>query len=286
MSVGLALARALAYAAWTAACMPIQAVLLLVGAKAKFVFPQFYHRIVLKIVGIRLDVRGRLVKQRPTLVVANHTSYLDIEILGALVRGSFVARADMADWPLFGSLAKLQRTVFVDRRPSQADTHRHAIAKRLERRERLILFPEGTTGDGNRVLPFKRALFAVAQARIEGEPVTVQPVSIAYARFSNLPMGRELRATYAWYGDMELMPHAWRMLGAGVATVVVQFHAPLTIDDCEGDRRMLAERCERIVADGVADALAGHLPVRARRRLLRLRKDRAAKAARDAGKAA
>lgn len=272
MIVTLAVVRLVLYVALTLPCMPIQAVLVAIGARASVGFAQGYHRLVCRIFGIRLDVRGRIAREKPLLIVANHTSYLDIEILGALVRGSFVAKAEVARWPLFGWLAKLQRTVFVDRRPSQTGKQKDAITRRLERRGRLILFPEGTTSDGNRVLPFKRALFAVAQQEIEGKPLAVQPVSVAYAGFSNLPMDRDMRPTFAWYGDMELLPHAWRFLGAGTLTVIVQFHPALTIADAGGDRRRLAAMCEETVAQGVADALAGALPAKTQRRFASLRK--------------
>ena len=275
----IAAIRALLYLGWTLLCLPVQAVLILFGARASHTLPQLYHRVVLDILGLRLDVRGRAERQRPCLFAANHSSYLDIEVLGALIRGSFVAKAEIRGWPFFGLLAKLQRTVFVDRRPSQAGRHRSAIQRRLEAGERLILFPEGTTGDGNRVLPFKRALFAAAQHEVGGRSIAVQPVSIAYARFSNLPMDRELRPCYAWYGDMELLPHIWQMLRTGVATVVVQFHPALTVEDAGGDRRQLARRCQETVADGVAAALAGHLPPR-QGRFARMRRLAAGRAAR------
>lgn len=268
----LAIVRLVFYVALTLTCMPIQAVLVTIGARASVGFAQAYHRLVCRIFGIRLDVRGRMARDKPLLIVPNHTSYLDIEILGALVRGSFVAKAEVAGWPMFGWLAKLQRTVFVDRRRTQAGKQKDAITVRLEKGERLILFPEGTTGDGNRVLPFKRALFAVAQQEINGKPLAVQPVSISYAGFSNLPMDRDMRPTFAWYGDMELLPHAWHFLGAGTLTVIVQFHPALSIADAGGDRRRLAAMCEEVVADGVANALAGALPAKTRRRFAGLRR--------------
>lgn len=272
MILPLALLRLVLYVGLTLPAMPIQAVLVAIGARASVGFAQAYHRLACRVLGIRLDVRGRLAREKPLLIVANHTSYLDIEVLGALVRGSFVAKAEVASWPLFGILAKLQRTVFVDRRPSQAGKQKDAITQRLEKGERLILFPEGTTSDGNRVLPFKRALFAVAQQEIRGKPLAVQPVSIAYAGFSNLPMDRHTRPLFAWYGDMDLLPHVWRFLGTGTLTVIVQFHPPVTMADVGGDRRQLAAHCEQVVADGVAGALSGALPAKTRKRFARLRK--------------
>lgn len=271
----VALIRALIYVSFTLVCLPIQVVLVVFGAKASHAFPQFYHRIVLRVMGIKLDIRGRPSRKRPCIYVSNHSSYLDIEILGALIRGSFVAKSEIGDWPFFGTLAKLQRTVFVDRRRSQAGKHKTAIEERLEAGERLILFPEGTTSDGNRVLPFKRALFATAQQKVGGNPVMVQPISIAYSGFSNLPMDRDMRPVYAWYGDMDLLPHVWDMLKAGTATVVVQFHPTLTIEEVGDDRRALAEYCHTVVNDGVMAALTGRLPPRRQRGLGRFKKARA-----------
>jgi len=263
----VALIRALIYIGFTLVCLPIQVVLVVFGAKASHAFPQFYHRIVLRILGIKLDIRGCPSRKRPCIYVSNHSSYLDIEILGALIRGSFVAKSEVGEWPFFGTLARLQRTVFVDRRRSQAGKHKTAIEKRLEAGERLILFPEGTTSDGNRVLPFKRALFATAQQKVDGDPVMMQPISITYSKFSNLPMDRDMRPVYAWYGDVDLLPHDWDMLKAGTATVVVQFHPTLTIEEVGGDRRALAEHCQKVVADGFLAALTGRLPARRQRGL-------------------
>ena len=263
------------YLAWTLPAMPIQAFFLLARMPGRVTFPMFYHRICCRILGLKLDVYGRPSKKRPTLFVCNHSSYLDIEVLGSLIGGCFVAKAEVAGWPLFGWLARLQRTVFVDRRRGSTGGQRDQITDRLEQGDRLILFPEGTSGDGNRVLPFKSALFSVAERTVDDEPLTVQPVSIAYARFSNLPMDRDLRPYFAWYGDMYLADHVWRMVKLGGATVVVQFHEPLTIESAGGTRRAMAEHCHHVVADGVASALTGRLPRSARGRLARLRQRRA-----------
>src|SRR3546814_4926008 len=99
------------------------------------------------------------------------------------------------------------------------------MTRRLEAGDDLVLFPEGTSGDGNRVLAFKSALFSVAERRPQGEPLTVQPVSIAYTRLDGLPLGRYLRPFFAWYGDMELGPHLWHAIGLGRVTVMVEFRS-------------------------------------------------------------
>jgi 1-acyl-sn-glycerol-3-phosphate acyltransferase len=218
-------------------------------------FPRFYHRRCCRILGLRLRRIGHPTKARPVLFAANHISYLDITVLGALIAGSFIAKTEVARWPLFGWLALLQRSVFIDRRVRSTAQQRDIIAGRLAAREALILFPEGTSGDGNRVLPFKSALFSVADHAAAG-PVTVQPVSIAYTRLDGMPIGRRLRPLFAWYGAMTLAPHLWTVLGLGTVEIVVEFHRPTTLADC-GSRKALARYCQERVASGLANALSG-----------------------------
>jgi 1-acyl-sn-glycerol-3-phosphate acyltransferase len=204
---------------------------------------------------LRLRRIGHPTKDRPVLFAANHISYLDVTVLGALIAGSFIAKTEVAGWPLFGWLALLQRSVFIDRQVRSTAQQRDTIAGRLAANEALILFPEGTSGDGNRVLPFKSALFSVADHAATG-PVTVQPVSIAYTRLDGMPIGRRLRPLFAWYGAMTLAPHLWTVLGLGTVEIVVEFHRPTTLADC-GSRKALARYCQERVAGGLANALSG-----------------------------
>ena len=251
-----ALARLALYVGWTGLLMPVQGACLLLRLPFAKRLPRIYHRACCRILSLRLVVRGRLETGPSTLFVANHTSYLDISVLGATIPGSFVAKAEVADWPLFGWLAKLQRTVFVDRRTSATATQRDEIARRLDIGDSLILFPEGTSSDGNRTLPFKSALFGVAQIEVGGRPITVQPVSVAYTLLEGLPMGRALRPYFAWYGDMEMARHIWQLLALGSFTVVVTFHEPVTIAQF-GSRKEMAAHCQAVVAGGLAAALSG-----------------------------
>jgi 1-acyl-sn-glycerol-3-phosphate acyltransferase len=246
--------RTVVYLVLTLPLLPLQAVALGLKLRLARTLPLTYHRLVCRVIGIRVAARGALAQARPLLIVANHTSYLDIEVLGSLIPGSFVAKAEIAGWPLFGWLAKLQRSVFIERRSSKAREHKDEIEKRLLEGDLLILFPEGTSDDGNRLLPFRSALFSVAERRIEGAPLVVQPVSLAYTRLDG--MGRGFRPLFAWYGDMALATHLWRMLGMGVVGVEVIFHEPVTIDRF-GGRKALAEHCWRVVSEGVASLLAG-----------------------------
>lgn len=266
--------RLILYLGWTFLLLPVQIVAVLLGLDLARRLPRFYHGICARLIGLKVVRRGAITALRPILFVANHTSYLDITVLGSLIDVSFVAKAEIADWPLFGLLAKLQRSVFIERRASHSARHRDEIGKRLDAGDALVIFPEGTTNDGNHVLPFKSALFAVAERTVNGAPLLVQPISIAYVRLDGMPVGREWRPYYAWYGDMEMPGHLWRVMGLGTVTVEVLFHPPLDIASAAREaglawggtpdrptvaaaRKALADRCRTAVVDGVSTALAG-----------------------------
>lgn len=249
------------YLPLTLAGMPVQLVAVALGLRFAERFPIFYHRLCCRIFGISIDVRGRISAERPTLFVGNHTSYLDIMVFGALMPVSFIAKTEVGSWPLFGWLARLQRTVFVDRQRRTARAQRDDIGRRLAAGDNLMLFPEGTSNDGNRVLPFRSALFGAAELRANaagpGKPVTVQPVSIAYSRLDGVPIGYTLRPLFAWYGDMEMGGHLWQVAGLGRITVVVEFHPPTSVAEF-ASRKALAEHCRRQVVAGVAAVIAGY----------------------------
>ncbi|WP_448192098.1 lysophospholipid acyltransferase family protein [Azospirillum sp. sgz301742] len=257
----LGIARLIAYLSWTALLVPAQVLVLALKSPLRFRLPRLYHAVCARIVGLDIVVRGALAQTGPVLVVSNHSSYLDITVLGALIHGSFVAKSEVAGWPMFGFLAKLQQTVFIERKArSTTARQRDDLKGRLETGDTLILFPEGTSSDGNRTLPFKTALFAVAGTRIDGRPLTVQPVSITATRLDGLPMGMAFRPFYAWYGDMDLAPHLWQAFAAGRITVEVEFHAPVTMDGFSS-RKALAEHCHRAVSHGVDRAVTGREPI-------------------------
>jgi 1-acyl-sn-glycerol-3-phosphate acyltransferase len=239
----------------------VQVAFLALSTRLATMLPILYHRVCCRLLDLHIEVRGIVSTAKPTLFVCNHSSYLDISVLGSLVPGSFVAKAEVADWPFFGFLAKLQRTVFVDRqRRTTTRRQRDELARRLDAGDNLILFPEGTSNDGNRTLPFRSALFGVAERKDESgrtlQPLTIQPVSLAYVRLNGMPIGRSLRPYVAWYGDMDLFGHLWRLAGLGRITVAVEFHPPVTLDQF-ASRKALCEHCHRMVAEGVAAAIGG-----------------------------
>lgn len=204
------------------------------------------------IAGLEVRRVGRPATGAPTLFVANHVSYLDIIVLGGVLDAAFVAKSEIAGWPLIGLIGRLGRTVFVQRRTMQCARQCDALAARLGAGESLILFAEGTSTDGARVRPFKSALFGVLDRPELAAQVMVQPVTIAYTRFrGGLAIGHWLRPCYAWYGDMALAPHLWAALGLPGAEVELCFHDPVPAT-AFASRKALADHAERQVTHGLA----------------------------------
>ncbi len=250
--------RLLAYALYTLSLIPVQAVAVFLKRPLAINLPLAYHRRCAGMLGFKIRIHGKLSAEQPTLFVCNHVTYLDIVTLGATLPASFVAKAEVAGWPFFGLLAKLQRSVFVDRRPRSTAGQRDAMQTRLENGDNLILFPEGTSSDGNRVLPFKSALFSVAEREVKGRPLVVQPVSVTYSAIDGLPTGRAHMPRIAWYGDMGMAGHIWNALGLGRISVDIVLHSPTSYAEF-AHRRDMARACHETVAGGVERALAGRL---------------------------
>lgn len=246
------------YALVTLALTPVQILILLVARRYWWALPFAYHKLCCRIMGLQVRVVGKPAKARPVLFVSNHVSYLDIPVLGSIAPVSFIAKVEVAQWPGYGWLAKLQRTVFVDRRRNTTMQQRDSIHARLMAGDALVLFPEGTSNDGNRILPFRSALLSVAEAATE-RPLAIQPVSIAYTSVNGVPLGWGLRPLVAWYGGMELGGHLWRFSRLGMVEVVVQFHDEARLSDFPS-RKELTRHCSEAVAGGVDRALGGRLP--------------------------
>lgn len=239
------------------AMAPLQAGALLLKLKAADKIPRRFHRRVTRMFGIQIETKGQMSEVHPTLFVSNHISYLDIFVFGAVIEGSFVAKSDIASWPVAGWLAKMQRTIFVEREQrTKIGAQRTRVQDRFESGGNVILFPEGTSYDGARVLNFKSALFSVAQNQVNGQAVTVQPVSIAYTEMDGLPLTRAQRPLVAWYGDMALLPHICSFLKARRTKVEIQFHDPVSMDDF-ANRRAMASACQQVISAGVTAMITG-----------------------------
>jgi len=243
-------------ALWTLIAIPIQAVLIRMPGRSKITFPRVYHAVLCCMIGLKVQVIGKPSRGPSTLFVSNHSSWLDILVLGAVLDARFVSKAEVGTWPLIGWVAKLGRTVFVSRSRGRTGAEAEAMRARLGGGESLILFPEGTTSDGARVLPFRSSFFAVA-----GAAAAVQPVTVVYDRLGGLPVGRKDRPLFAWYGDMETASHAWRLLRHTGTRATVALQAPFA-PDAMPDRKQMAAEVGRRVTEAAA-TLRQNRPLRA-----------------------
>lgn len=227
--------------------IPIQLLALRLNWRLRRSLPRFWHKATLRALGIRVHVHGKLDQSRPLMIAANHASWKDILVLGSLSDVTFIAKTEVASWPLFGALAKLQKTIFIAREEKRRTGDQVSeIAGRMADGEIVVLFPEGTTSDGNRVLNVKSSLFGAAAAALpeDGEGgVHVQPVAIAYTRVQGMPMGRYHRPIAGWPGDTGLTESLLGVLRAGAIDVDVTFGESVKFS--KGDsRKHLATQIE------------------------------------------
>jgi 1-acyl-sn-glycerol-3-phosphate acyltransferase len=242
----------------TVPLMPVQALFIATGTSLQKYLPSWYHRLVCRLLGIRVIMSGEPPARGAVLFVSNHISWIDIPVMSSITPLSFIAKQEVAGWPFISALAKLQRTVFVDRnRRSSVKETANAVVERLDAGERMVLFAEGTSSDGNQVLPFKSSLFAVVEPNGNGhDGHLLQTVAIVYTRVHGLPMNRQQRPAVAWYGDMDMVSHAWGVLKGGPLDVHLRFGAPVSMA-IVGDRKKLAEHAHQRVRSDFARLITG-----------------------------
>ena len=242
---------------FTLPLMPLQLLFLRTGSRYARTFPNWYHRQVCRLVGVRLHIDGGVAREQGVLLISNHVSWLDITVLSAVAPVSFVAKQEVASWPFVSWLAKLQRSVFVDRtRRSEVTDKANEILRRLEAGDHVVLFAEGTSSDGNGVVPFKTPLFAAVKPTggASAGDLCAQTLALVYTKLHGLPLCRRGRPMVAWYGDMDLASHAWRLLGLGPLDAHIRIGPPVPLDDF-ADRKALARYAEEKVRNDVAELL-------------------------------
>lgn len=203
-----------------------------------------FCRMMLAIIGIRVRSHGQLPGVSPRLVVANHVSWTDILALASLYPLVFLAKKEVAEWPVLGFLARSQGTVFVDRGNRRGIPQVNAaLAEVLRAGRDLVVFAEGTSSDGASVLKFNAAHFAMLcdlQSPEAPLPVTLAPVGITYTETD-----RATPADIGWYGNMTFVPHLWRLMKRDDVICHVAFGAP--VETAGRDRKALAAATEASV---------------------------------------
>jgi len=229
----------------TLALIPVQFIAIKMIPKLARRLPVAWHRLMTRLIGIRVIVKGQIPKIRPVMIVSNHVSWMDIPVLGSVMDLCFIAKTEVGEMPVASLLAKLQRSVFVtreDRRGSGEQAKQ--ITGRMLAGDVMVLFAEGTTGDGHRVHAFKSSLFGAAQYAVlegDGRTVYIQPVAIAYTRLYGMPLGRYHQAEAAWPGNLALLSHARNFLLKGAYDVEVSFGEPIAFERDTKRRKIAAD---------------------------------------------
>lgn len=222
--------------------MPVQLAAVAIFPRTARKIPTLYHAWGARILGLNVCEIGKPAAARPLLIVANHVSWLDISLITTALSVSFIAKREVKSWPVFGLLARLQRSVFVDRtRPRQSADANSEIAGRLLAGDAMVLFAEGTSGDGRDVLPFRSSLIGAATeacARLPDGRVFIQPLAVTYVG--------EAGHIAPWYGDMDLVPHFGRVLRVPALQAVLSWGEPIAYSG-QSDRKLVAKELEEEV---------------------------------------
>lgn len=226
----------------------------------------YFHKWCCFVFNIKINVIGENAhrKNNPVIYLCNHLSYLDIIVLGSFIDGCFVAKSEVAEWPGFGFLAKLQKTIFIDRNRSALLKSRQSIADAMDKDHDIILFPEGTSTDGWDILQFRAGLLGIFFPDEKGsggdyaviDDALVQPIAIKHTKINGVTVTKDdksKRDLYAWYDDMELAPHLWAFAHAFSCEVEINMLDPLSTNDFV-HRYDIANAAQERVAKIIKDA--------------------------------
>ena len=203
---------------------PIQLFLVFFKFKYRYYLPILFHKIILRILSVKVRLIGKNNKYRPLVLIGNQTSYIDIMVLGSLMPISFVAKSEISKWFLFGFLAKMQNTVFITRKNFKTKESLKKINKKLNSSYALVLFPEGTTNAGKKILNFKTSLFNLFE---HNNTLRLQNFTLCYTHVNDLPIDSRSRPQVSWYGDMNLLQHLGGLLKLSCLDVTIVFHPTL-----------------------------------------------------------
>tara|TARA_Y100000590_G_scaffold286805_1_gene322655 strand:+ start:10783 stop:11544 length:762 start_codon:yes stop_codon:yes gene_type:complete len=225
----------------TLALLPFQIIIIFLIRRPVYLIPYFYHKMCKIIFGIKVKTFGNVLVETPTLIVSNHASYLDIIILGSLFKTSFVAKKEVSRWPLLGILAKLQNTVFIDRKIFSLKEQENQIINHLNKKKNLVIFPEGTSSDGNKVLPFKSSLFNIFEKE-HNFKIPIQTITIVYKKTNKNLINEKERSNLTWHSDMDFIPNMVQVLKKKSIEVEVIINDSF-LPQKKRDRKKIALHC-------------------------------------------
>lgn len=219
------------------------------------VLRRVYYFILTEAAGITIRIEGERYVGKRTLYVANHISYLDVIALGRFIPASFIAKSDVNNWPLINVVARAAGTLFIERKTMFPFSELCVVKKKLYRVENLILFPEGTTSDGNQILKFKSSLFRIAEEAQSNKKIAIQPVTIAYTGIDGRKTSAADRTSLAWYGEMTFLPHLWYVLKLSEIEITLNFH-PVKVFTRPTCRKLVTYECRQVMEEGFINQIA------------------------------
>ena len=245
--------KAFLFFVWSLITIPPQiAVMLFHRGPNAYTIPHLWQKGVCRIFGLKVVIEGTPITEQQCLFIINHVSYLDIPVIGSVLRASFIAKKEVSGWPVFGFLSRLQQTAFISRSRGDAQREKNALSNMLDEGKSLILFPEGTSTDGRNVAPFKSSLFSMT---LDGSRsnLVIQPVTLKVEQVDGKnPAEQSARDIYAWYGDMTMPPHLSGFAASRGAVVKLIFHPAIKPSDYD-DRKGLADACWNMVQSGLEE---------------------------------
>ncbi len=229
--------------------IPIQFILTRLNLPFWNVMPRGFYKLLAVFFGLKVKVIGKVQSKYPTLLVANHISWLDIIAIGSVANISFIAKSEIAKWPLVGFFASLQKTIFVAR-TRKTDTKRtsNEMAKRLNDGGALVLFAEGGSNNGRHLMPFRSALVGAVfatmkQGEKQAKKIVIQPLTIAYTKIQGLQIPRFGRSNLAWNKSVSVKANIKKILNSDVKQVIISFGQPIEIKASD-DRKKITKLCE------------------------------------------
>ena len=254
MNQARAIFKLVLFALWSIPLVTAQSIFLMFNrGPLAYKIPRLWHRGLCSVFGLDVKIVGvPLPVLRPVMFVSNHVSYLDILAMGSRLEASFVAKNDVAKWPIFGFLSTLQQTAFISRNSRDALKEKHSLQSYLKAGKSIILFPEGTTNNGEMVLPFKSSLFSLAleHQRTDGQ-LMIQPFTLRVVPKPG-PRGVSGAADYDWpFDDFTPMPvHLMKFAGGPGCVLELVFHHPIDPKNYD-DRKILSRTCQTMIVDGL-----------------------------------
>ena len=231
---------------WILILLPFQLSFILVKSRLRFILPVYFHKFLLKILGIKLSIIGQPSTLKPLILIGNHCSYLDIIILSSVYPVCFVAKSEIKGWFFFGFLAKMQNSIFIDRRNFKTLDSLRRVSNNLSVKFSIIIFPEGTTNDGKKIMKFRPSLFKVFE---DNPTLRLQNFSLCYTHINDMPLDNRLRPTIAWYGGMNMITHLGKFLNLSSVDAKLVFHPVVSTNGI--NRKQLAETSRIQVIKGI-----------------------------------